>query len=147
MQTPARFEIIDGRFFPLSLSAVIFTPSFPYRLAHTVSAFLITTGFVILAVGAYYTRRGMALAESRIMMRMSLLFLAVFVPLQIVLGDLHGLNSLKHQPAKVAAMEGLWETQRGVAASLFAIPDAEAEINHFERITSRFPSRSLPVCT
>ncbi len=132
MQTPAGFEIIDGRFFPLSLSAVIFTPSFPYRLAHTLSAFLITTGFVILAVGAYYVRRGMALAESRIMMRMSLLFLAGFVPLQIVLGDLHGLNSLKYQPSKVAAMEGLWETQRGVAASLFAIPDETAERNHFE---------------
>lgn len=132
MQTPAGFEIIDGRFFPLSLSAVIFTPSFPYRLAHTVSAFLITTGFVILAVGAYYIRRGMAIPESRIMMRMSLLFLALFVPLQIVLGDLHGLNTLKHQPAKVAAMEGLWETGRGVAASLIAIPDEEAEKNHFD---------------
>jgi cytochrome d ubiquinol oxidase subunit I len=132
MQTPAGFTIADGRFFPISMSAVIFTPSFPYRLAHTVSAFLITTAFVILAVGAYYVRRKMALAESRIMMRMSLLFLAGFVPLQIVLGDLHGLNSLQHQPAKVAAMEGLWETQRGVAASLFAIPDAEAEMNHFE---------------
>ena len=132
MQTPAGFEIVDGRFFPLSLSDVIFTPSFPYRLAHTLSAFLITTGFVILAAGAHYLRRGTALAESRIMMRMSLLFLAVFVPLQIVLGDLHGLNTLKHQPAKVAAMEGLWETQRGVAASLFAIPDEQAEKNHFE---------------
>ncbi len=65
-------------------------------------------------------------------MRMSLLFLTLFVPLQIVLGDLHGLNTLQHQPAKVAAMEGLWETQRGVAASLFAIPDADAEMNHFE---------------
>jgi cytochrome d ubiquinol oxidase subunit I len=132
MQTPAGYTMADGRFFPVSMSAVIFTPSFPYRLAHTVSAFLITTAFVILAVGAYYLRRGMAVAESRIMMRMSLLFLAGFVPLQIVLGDLHGLNSLQHQPAKVAAMEGLWETQRGVAASLFAIPDADAEMNHFE---------------
>jgi cytochrome bd ubiquinol oxidase subunit I len=132
MQTPAGYEIVDGRFFPLSLSAVIFTPSFPYRLAHTVSAFLITTAFVILAVGAYYTRRGTALAESRIMMRMSLLFLAVFVPLQVVLGDLHGLNTLQHQPAKVAAMEGLWDTGRGVAASLIAIPDEEAEANHFD---------------
>ncbi len=132
MQTPAGFEIVDGRFFPLSLSAVIFTPSFPYRLAHTVSAFLITTAFVILAAGAYYIRRRMALDESRIMMRMSLLFLALFVPLQIVLGDLHGLNTLQHQPAKVAAMEGIWETQRGVGASLFAIPDATNEKNHFE---------------
>lgn len=143
MQTPAGYEIIDGRFFPLSLSAVIFTPSFPYRLAHTVSAFLITTAFVILAVGAYYTRRGTALAESRIMMRMSLLFLALFVPLQIVLGDLHGLNTLQHQPAKVAAMEGLWETGRGVSASLIAIPDEEAETNRFDLAIPKLASLYL----
>lgn len=143
MQTPAGYEIVNGRFFPLSLSAVIFTPSFPYRLAHTVSAFLITTAFVILAVGAYYTRRGTALAESRIMMRMSLLFLAVFVPLQIVLGDLHGLNTLQHQPAKVAAMEGLWDTGRGVAASLIAIPDEEAETNHFDLAIPKLASLYL----
>ncbi|MDQ9170773.1 cytochrome ubiquinol oxidase subunit I [Oxalobacteraceae bacterium R-40] len=132
MQTPAGFEINDGRFFPTSMFEIIFTPSFPYRLTHTVSAFLVTTAFVILAVGAYYLRRNRSVEESRIMVRMSLLFLAIMVPLQIVIGDLHGLNSLKHQPAKVAAMEGLWETGRGVAASLFAIPDQEAEKNHFE---------------
>ncbi len=132
MQTPAGYEIIDGRFFPTSMFAVIFTPSFPYRLLHTLSAFLVTTAFVILAVGAYYLRQGRSVPESRIMVRMSLLFLALMVPLQIVLGDLHGLNSLKHQPTKVAAMEGLWETGRGVPASLFAIPDQEAETNHFE---------------
>lgn len=132
MQTPQGFEIIDGRFFPTSMFEVIFTPSFPYRLAHTVSAFLVTTGFVILAVGAYYLRHNRSLEESRIMIRMSLLFLAAMVPLQIFLGDLHGLNSLKYQPAKVAAMEGLWETGRGVSASIFAIPDQEAEKNHYE---------------
>lgn len=132
MQTPAGYEIVDGRFFPTSMLAVIFTPSFPYRLAHTVSAFLVTTAFVILAVGAYYLRQNRAQQESRIMMRMSLLFLAIMVPLQVVIGDLHGLNSLEHQPAKVAAMEGLWETGRGIPASLFAIPDAEEERNHFE---------------
>jgi len=132
MQTPAGYEIVDGRFFPTSMFDVIFTPSFPYRLAHTVTAFLVTTAFVILGIGAYYLRHGRALAESRIMMRMSLLFLAVTVPLQIVIGDLDGLNSLQHQPAKVAAMEGLWETGRGVPASIFAIPDQDAEKNHFE---------------
>lgn len=144
-QTPAGYEIIDGRFFPLSLSAVIFTPSFPYRLAHTVSAFLITTGFVILAVGAYYIRRGMAIPESRIMMRMSLLFLALLAPLQIVLGDLHGLNILKHQPAKVAAMGGRWETGRGVAASLIAIPDKEAEKNYSTLPFPSWPAGTSPM--
>lgn len=132
MQTPAGHEVVDGRFFPTSMFAVIFTPSFPYRLAHTVTAFLVTTAFVILAIGAYYLRQNRSVSESRIMMRMSLLFLTIMVPLQILIGDLHGLNSLKYQPAKVAAMEGLWETGRGVAASIFAIPDQAAEKNHFE---------------
>lgn len=132
MQTPRGYEVIDGRFFPTSMFDVIFTPSFPYRLTHTVIAFLVTTAFVILGVGAYYLRQNRFPAESRIMMRMSLAFLAIMVPLQVLVGDLHGLNSLEHQPAKVAAMEGIWETSRGVPASLFAIPDEEAEKNHFE---------------
>lgn len=132
MHTPRGYEIIDGQIFPTSMLQVIFTPSFPYRLAHTVTAFLVTTAFVILGVGASYLRRNRALAESKIMMRMSLGFLAFMVPLQIILGDLHGINSLAHQPAKVAAMEGLWDTGRGVSASLFAIPDEEAEKNRFE---------------
>lgn len=132
MQTPQGYQMIDGRYFPLSMFNVIFTPSFPYRLTHTVMAFVITTAFVILAVGANYLRRNRFHAESKIMMRMSLAFLGIMVPLQILVGDLHGLNSLEHQPTKVAAMEGLWETQRGVPASLFAIPDQEAEKNHFE---------------
>ncbi|GIZ50452.1 cytochrome ubiquinol oxidase subunit I [Noviherbaspirillum aridicola] len=132
MHTPDGFEIVDGRFMPTSMLDIIFTPSFPYRLTHTVSAFLITTAFVILAVGASYLRHGRSPEESRIMVRMSLLFLTLMVPVQVLLGDLHGLNTLEHQPAKVAAMEGLWETERGVAASLFAIPDEEAERNHYE---------------
>ena len=132
MQTPRGFEIIDGRYFPTSMMAVIFTPSFPYRLAHTVTAFLVTTALVILGVGAWYLRHGRAPEESRIMVRMSLAFLAIMVPLQILIGDLHGINSLEHQPAKVAAMEGLWETRTRVPASLFAIPDQQAEKNHIE---------------
>lgn len=132
MQTPAGHAIVDGRWEPVDMLAVIFNPSFPYRLMHTVSAFVITTGFVILGVGALFLRRGRAEEESRVMIKMSLLFLTVMVPLQIVLGDLHGLNTLQHQPAKVAAMEGLWETGRGVSASIFAIPDERAERNRFE---------------
>ncbi|HWP18936.1 MAG TPA: cytochrome ubiquinol oxidase subunit I [Burkholderiaceae bacterium] len=132
MQTPQGHEIVDGRFFPVDMWAIIFTPSFPYRLAHTVTAFLITTGFVVLGVAAGFLRRREHVRESRVMVKMSLGFLTVMVPLQILIGDLHGLNTLEHQPAKVAAMEGLWETQRRVPASLFAIPDAEAETNRFE---------------
>ncbi|NEX63943.1 cytochrome ubiquinol oxidase subunit I [Noviherbaspirillum galbum] len=132
MHTPRGYEVVDGRYFPVSMMDVIFTPSFPYRLTHTVSAFLITTAFVILGVGAHYLRQGKFPDESKIMVRMSLAFLAFMVPFQIAAGDMHGLNTLEHQPAKVAAMEGLWETQRGVPASIFAIPDEAAETNHFE---------------
>jgi cytochrome d ubiquinol oxidase subunit I len=132
MQTPAGYEVKDGRYFPTDMMAAIFTPSFPYRLTHTVTAFVITTAFVILAVGASYLRRGRHVEESRVMVKMSLVFLSIMVPVQIVLGDLHGVNTMEHQPAKLAAMEGLWETQTRVPASLFAIPDQEAETNHFE---------------
>ena len=132
MQTPAGHETVNGRFFPVDMFAVIFSPSFPYRLTHTVVAFLVTTAFVILGVGAMYLRQQRHLEESKVMLRMSLFFLTVMVPLQILVGDLHGVNTLEHQPAKLAAMEGLWETGRGIPASLFAIPDAEAETNHFE---------------
>ena len=124
MQTPAGYEIIDGRFFPKDWWEIIFSPSFPYRLAHTVSAFYVTTAFVVLGVGAYTVRRGNSLAEGRMMLRLALWFLAIFVPLQIVLGDLHGLNTLEHQPAKLAAIEGLWDGGRGVPASLIGWPDA-----------------------
>jgi cytochrome d ubiquinol oxidase subunit I len=132
MHTPRGYQVVDGRFFPTSMFEIIFTPSFPYRLTHTVIAFVVTTAFVILGVGAHYLRHNRFQAESRIMVRMSLAFLGIMVPTQILVGDLHGLNTLEHQPTKVAAMEGLWETGRGVSASLFAIPDQEAERNHFE---------------
>ncbi len=132
MQTPTAYQIIDGRFSPTSMLAVIFNPSFPYRLVHTVTAFVVTTAFVILAVGAFYMRRRRFVPESKIMIHMALVFLIIMVPFQIIVGDLHGVNTLHHQPAKLAAMEGLWETESGVPASLFAIPDQEAEKNHFE---------------
>ena len=132
MQTPRGHEVVDGRFMPVDLLAIIFTPSFPYRLTHTVTAFLVTTAFVILGVAAMYLRQRRSIDESRVMLKMSLVFLTIMVPLQILLGDLHGLNTLKHQPAKLAAMEGLWETRNRVPASVFAIPDQEEERNHFE---------------
>jgi cytochrome d ubiquinol oxidase subunit I len=129
MQTPAGYEIIDGRFFPKDWFEIIFNPSFPFRLAHTVSAFYVTTAFVVLGVGAYTVRRGQRVAAGRMMLRLALWFLAIFVPLQIVLGDMHGLNTLEHQPAKLAAMEGLWDGGRGVPASIIGWPDQAAERN------------------
>ncbi len=130
MQTPAGYEIQDGRFFPVDWLAIIFNPSFPYRLAHNVSAFYVTTGFVVLGVGAHLVRRADFFDEGRRIMMMALGFLAVFVPLQIFLGDLHGLNTREYQPAKLAAMEGLWDTSAPAPLTLFGIPDQKAEKNH-----------------
>lgn len=130
MQTPAGFEIEDdGRFFPISWLEIVFNPSFPYRLAHNVSAFYVTTGFVVLGVGAYLFRRGGFAEEARRMVLMALRFLALFVPLQIALGDLHGLNTRDYQPAKLAAIEARWETTAPVPFTLFAIPDQQGERN------------------
>src|SRR5579872_1831500 len=103
MQTPAGYKVIDGRFFPIDWIAIIFNPSFPYRLAHNVTAFYITTGFVVLGVGAFLARGHRSPEEARLMIRMALDLLIVLVPLQMVLGDLHGLNTLHYQPAKLAA--------------------------------------------
>jgi cytochrome d ubiquinol oxidase subunit I len=132
MQTPAGYTVRDGRFFPVDWMAIVFNPSFPYRLAHNVTAFYVTTGFVVLGVGAYLVRRGGAPEEGRLTVRMALGFLTVFVPLQIVAGDLHGLNTRQYQPAKLAAIEGRWETAAPAPLTLFGIPDQEAERNHYQ---------------
>ena len=129
MQTPVGYEVVDGRYFPKDWFEIVFSPSFPFRFAHTVSAFYVTTAFVVLGVGAYTMRRGQSPAEGRTMMRLALCFLAIFVPLQIVLGDAHGLNTLEHQPAKLAAIEGLWDGGQGVPASIIGWPDQSAERN------------------
>jgi cytochrome d ubiquinol oxidase subunit I len=143
MQTPAGHAIIDGRFFPRDWLEIVFSPSFPYRLAHTVSAFYVTTAFVVLGVGAYTLRRGQFVAEGRMMLRLALCFLAIFVPAQMIIGDLHGLNTLAHQPAKLAAIEGLWDGGRGVPASLIGWPDAAAERNVGEIAIPRLGSLYL----
>jgi cytochrome d ubiquinol oxidase subunit I len=143
MQTPVGYEVIDGRFFPKDWLEIVFSPSFPYRLMHTVSAFYVTTAFVVLGVGAYTVRRGQFMTEGRMMLRLALWFLAIFVPLQIVLGDLHGLNTLEHQPAKLAAIEGLWEGGRGVPASIIGWPDQAAERNLAEIAVPRLGSLYL----
>ena len=131
MQTPAGFELRDGRFFPADWLAIVFSPSFPYRLAHNVAAFYVTTGFVVLGVGAYLVRGGRFGEEGRRIVTMALGFLAVFVPLQIMLGDLHGLNTRTNQPAKLAAMEGRWDTASPAPLTLFGLPDQAGERNAY----------------
>lgn len=130
MQTPAGYEIIDGRFFPRDWMEIIFNPSFPYRLAHTVTGFYVTAAFVVLGVGAYTVRRAKFGAEGRVMVMTALALLAVLVPLQIFIGDQHGLNTLQHQPAKLAAIEANWESRTHAPLTLFGLPDMAAETNH-----------------
>ena len=132
MHTPAGYEVVDGRFVPADWLAVIFSPSFPYRLAHTVTGFYLTTAFAVLGVTAWHLKRGRHVAEAQAVMAMTITFVAIFVPVQIIAGDLHGINTLHHQPVKIAAMEGLWDTQSRAPAVLFAIPDEKAERNRFE---------------
>ncbi len=123
MQTPQGYKIVDGRFEPVDWFAIIFNPSFPYRLLHNVTAFYITTAFVVMGVGAWLLRRARAAEDSRMMMRMALDLLIVLVPLQMFLGDRHGLNTLEYQPAKLAAIEGRYDSAQPAPLTLFGIPD------------------------
>lgn len=132
MQTPAGFALEDGRFMPVDWTAIVFNPSFPYRFAHTVTAVYLTTAFTVIGVAASYLRAGRFEADAKLMIRMGLGLAAVLVPAQLLLGDLHGLNTLAHQPQKVAAMEAIWETGPARPGLLFAIPDAAREANRAE---------------
>jgi cytochrome d ubiquinol oxidase subunit I len=132
MQTPQGYTVVDGRFVPASWLAVIFNPSFPYRLTHTLTAFFVTTGFAVLSVSAWHLKHGRHVPENRAALGMTLGLLGLLVPLQIVLGDLHGVNSTEHQPIKIAAIEGLWQTTARAPAVLFAWPDEAAQRNDYE---------------
>ncbi|MDR7149826.1 cytochrome d ubiquinol oxidase subunit I [Hydrogenophaga palleronii] len=132
MQTPVGYEIRDGVYHVSSWFEVIFNPSFPYRLTHMLLASALTCAFLLAGLSAWQVLKGVAQRSAPRVMRVGLTMAALLVPLQIFVGDLHGLNTLKHQPAKIAAMEGVWETQRGVPLLLFALPDAERRMNHFE---------------
>jgi cytochrome d ubiquinol oxidase subunit I len=132
MQTPTGYEIRDGAYHVKSWLEVIFNPSFPYRFTHMVLASALTCAFLLAGLSAWQLLRGMAQRSAPRVLRVGVTLAALLVPLQIFVGDMHGLNTLKHQPAKVAAMEGVWETGRGVSLLLFAIPDGATRSNHFE---------------
>jgi cytochrome d ubiquinol oxidase subunit I len=129
MQTPTGFEMRDGIAYPVTWFEIVFNPSFPYRFAHMLVAAYLTTSLVVLAVGARYLVAGRFVEEGRTMARMGVGMLAVMAPLQLVIGDLHGLNTAEYQPAKVAAMEAHWDGSRPADLVLFAWPDAAAETN------------------
>jgi cytochrome d ubiquinol oxidase subunit I len=133
MHTPAGYEIRDGVFYARDWLAVIFNPSFPYRLVHMTLAAFITTCFVIGGISATYLLRNRHREAAETMLKLAISFAAIAVPLQIIAGDQHGLSVHKHQPAKLAAIEGHWETlPGGVPLVLFGWPDQAAELNRME---------------
>jgi len=132
MQTPAGFTVNEvGQFVPADWWAAIFNPSFPYRLVHMVLAAYLTTGLVVGAVGAWHLLHDATLPAARTSFAMAMGMVLLVAPIQIVAGDLYGLNTLEHQPAKIAAMEGHFETRRGAPLTLFGLPDDAAETTRY----------------
>jgi cytochrome d ubiquinol oxidase subunit I len=134
MQTPQGHEIINGRVVPVDWFKVIFNPSFPYRLAHTVTAAYLATALMVGGAAAWHLLRGNDNTRVRTMLSMALWMLLAAAPLQALIGDQHGLNTLEHQPAKLAAIEGHWERTpegEGVPLILFGWPDMKAEVTRF----------------
>lgn len=132
MQTPTGFEMRDGVAFPTDWWAIIFNPSFGYRLSHMLLASGLTAAFLMAGMSAYRLLKGDTKAAPKLTLKVALTVAAILTPLQIFVGDLHGLNTFKYQPQKVAAMEGVWDTERGAPLLLFAIPDEQARTNHYE---------------
>jgi cytochrome d ubiquinol oxidase subunit I len=127
MQTPTGHVLgADGRFAPADWWAIVFNPSFPYRFTHTVTGAYLTTAMIVGAVGAWHLLRDGKNPRARVMFSMAMWMAAVVAPAQLVIGDVHGANTYEHQPAKVAAMEGHFETQARAPALIFGWPDAEA---------------------
>ncbi len=133
MQTPQGIEIVDGRVVPVDWFKIVFNPSFPYRLTHMALAAFLSTAFFVAASAAWHLLRGRKSAEVKKMFSMAMWMILLVAPLQAVVGDAHGLNTLEHQPAKIAAIEGHWENKPGEATPLilFGIPDMDAEKTRF----------------
>ncbi|WP_339806713.1 cytochrome ubiquinol oxidase subunit I [uncultured Marinobacter sp.] len=132
MHTPAGVEWREGMLYVTSWSEALFNPSFGWRFLHMAMASFLTGGFVVAGVSAWYLLRGREVEANRKALSMCLWLLLIIAPSQAVIGDFHGLNTLEHQPMKVAAMEGNWETSTNVPLLLFAIPDQANQTNHFE---------------
>jgi cytochrome d ubiquinol oxidase subunit I len=123
MQTPAGFKMIDGVMHADSWLAIVFNPSFPYRLAHKLLASTITASFLVAGLSAWQFLRKADNGGSAKALRTAIVVAAIAVPLQIVAGDMHGLNTLEHQPAKIAAIEGIWHTEKSAPLTLFGWPN------------------------
>ena len=130
MQTPQGFEFVDGEMVPTSWFEIIFNPSFPYRFAHMMTACWITASFLVAGISAHRILKGVDGPATQKVLKIAIITAAFLTPTQAFIGDLHGLNTLQHQPAKVAAMEGVWDTQKGAALTLFGLPDEEQRTTH-----------------
>ncbi|AJP56278.1 hypothetical protein UC34_03225 [Pandoraea vervacti] len=132
MQTPQGYAIEAGRIVPVDWFKVVFNPSFPYRLAHMTIAAFIVAAFIVAACGAWHLLKGRRDKPVKRSFSMALWILLALAPIQIVVGDAHGLNTREYQPAKIAAIEGLWETEKGgTALNLFGLPDMDAEVTRY----------------
>ncbi len=131
MHTPAGFEMIDGKAHATDWLAIVFNPSFPYRLTHMMIASGLTVAFLVAGISAWRLLRGDRTPAVMATLKAGTWLGALLIPVQIVVGDLHGLNTLEHQPAKIAAIEGIWETERGAPLLLFALPNAETRSNDY----------------
>jgi cytochrome d ubiquinol oxidase subunit I len=132
MQTPQGFEMINGQAHAVSWMQIVFNPSMPYRFAHMMTASFLTVFFLLAGLSAYRYLQGSRTQANKAILKFAITAAAIVTPIQIFLGDMHGLNTMKYQPAKLAAMEGIWETGKGVPAVLFAIPDEKTQSNRFE---------------
>jgi cytochrome d ubiquinol oxidase subunit I len=144
MQTPQGYSIgLDGRLQPTNWIEIIFNPSFPYRLVHMVTAAYLSTAFVVGGVGAFYLWGKRYVPQAKVMLGMATIMAALVAPAQIFIGDLHGINTLEHQPAKIAAIEGIWNTEKGAGLRLIAWPDEKNEMNHYEVVIPHLASLIL----
>ncbi len=131
MHTPAGFELREGVVHATDWMAIVFNPSLPWRFSHMFVASFLTVGFLLAGISAYRWLRGDRAPAVLAAMRTGVFMGALLIPVQIVLGDFHGLNTLEHQPQKIAAIEAIWETERGAPLVLFGFPDEEARTTHF----------------
>lgn len=131
MHTPDGYIIENGTFIVDDWWKIIFNPSFPYRFAHMFVASILTSAFMVIGISAWRTRSKVDGAETRYVMYTGVIIAAIFTPIQILIGDLHGLNTLEHQPAKIAAIEAIWETEKGADLTLIGFPDEEQSTTHY----------------
>jgi cytochrome d ubiquinol oxidase subunit I len=131
MQTPAGYEIRDGVFFVDSWFEIIFNPSFPYRLAHMLIASMLTAAFLVMGISAWRMKQKVDGPATAKVFKSVVVIAAILAPLQVFVGDLHGLNTMEHQPAKIAAIEGIWHTEKNVPFTLFGFPDEETRTTKF----------------